>query len=225
MKKIKNNNLVRLSLFGELAEFIGAGDWEFNVNSVQECLKALNTVTNNKFNEYFIKNNKLQAKYRILINGRDFYCTENELNENNWEKFQESELVMQKNDLKTIDIVPLIESAGNIGGIIASILGIILLVIGVILLIVPGTQGIGYGLLVAGISLLGAGVVALLSKPPSFDFNQNLDNSISQSYLFNGPTNTVGEGNPVPIGYGTTLVGSNVISAGYQITQFETANL
>jgi predicted phage tail protein len=69
---------------------------------------------------------------------------------------------MIKQDLKTIDIVPLIESAGNIGGIISAILGVILIIIGIILIATVGAY-----LITAGISLLGAGVVALLSKPPS----------------------------------------------------------
>lgn len=205
--------LVKLSLFGELADFIGAESWEFNVKSVAECIQALNSITKNKFSEFFIKNNKLKAKYRILINGRDFDCPEKELNEDNWKKVNESELIMKKEDLETIDIVPFIESAK---GIITAVFGVILIIVGIIF----SETGIGVALIVAGLGLLGAGIVSLLSKPPSFNFNQQLQNATSQSYLFNGPTNTIGEGNPIPIGYGTMLVGSNVISAGYQVSVF-----
>ncbi len=220
-----NNSLVKISVFGDLGSFIGATEWELNVKSVKEGIAALNTICKNKFNEYFIKHNKLQAKYRILINGRDFDSPEQELNETNYELINSSELVMKKNDLKTIDIVPLIESSGGKGvGIFTAILGVLLIIVGVILLIIPGFNVAGGLLLVAGIGLLSAGVVSLLSKPPSFNFNQDLDTSVSHSYLFNGPTNTIGEGNPVPVGYGTMLVGSNVISAGYKITEFQTTN-
>lgn len=213
------NNLVKVNLFGELGKFIGYDTWELNVKSVQEAIKTINVLTGNKFNEYFIKNNQLNAKYRVLINGEDFYCTEPELNETNWHKFSESELVIKKDNLKTIDIVPLIESSGKIGGIISAILGVILIIVGIVFI-----ATFGGALIIAGLGLLGAGVVALLSKPPPFNFGQNLDNSVSQSYLFNGPTNTVGEGNPVPVGYGTMLVGSNVISAGYKVIEFQTTN-
>ena len=37
------------------------------------------------------------------------------------------------------------------------------------------------------------------------------------SYLFNGPTNTVGEGGPVPVGYGTLIVGGNNVFGNYDI--------
>ncbi len=213
-----STNLVKLKLWGEMSEYLGHSEWELNVKSVQEAIAALNTLTRNKFSDFFIKKNKLQAKYRVLINGQDFICEEKELNENNWQSINNSELVIKKEDLKTIDIVPLIESSGQAGGIITAILGVILIIVGIII----GWTGVGVALIVAGIGLLGAGVVALLSKPPTFNYNQNLDNAVSQSYLFNGPTNTVGEGNPAPIGYGTMLIGSNVISAGYKITQFQT---
>lgn len=219
-----NNNLCTLRLFGDLGNFIGATEWELNVNSVKMAISALNTLTRGKFNEYFIKKNKLQAKYRVLINGRDFDCPTKEINETNWEMANQSELVMKKKNLKTIDIVPIIESAGGKGlGILTTILAVVLIIVGAIIDF-PTAGTLGTSLIIAGIGLLGAGVVALLSKPPSFNFNQNLDNSVSQSYLFNGPTNTIGEGNPVPIGYGTMAVGSNVISAGYKVTEFQTTN-
>ena len=217
-----NTNLVKLKLWGDVGEYVGHDEWELNVKSVQEAISAINTITKNKFNNFFIKKNKLHAKYRVLINGKDFLCEEKELNENNWKSFNNSELVIKKDDLKTIDIVPLIESSGQAGGIITAILGVILIVVGAIL--DAFTQEYGTILIVAGVGLLGAGVVSLLSRPPTFSYNQNLDTAVSQSYLFNGPTNTVGEGNPAPIGYGTMLIGSNVISAGYKITEFQAFN-
>jgi predicted phage tail protein len=217
-----NANLVKVNLFGELGKFMGYETWELNVRSVQEAISALNNITKNKFNEYFIKNNKLQSKYRILINGRDFESTERELNETNFHKINETELIMKKNDLKTIDIVPFIENHGKVGGLITVVLAVILIIVAIVL--APFTGGQSLWLIPAGLALLGAGVVALLSKPPPFTFNQNLDNAVGQSYLFNGPANTVGEGGPVPVGYGTMLVGSNVISAGYRISPFQTVN-
>ncbi len=216
------NNLTKITVYGELGKFIGHDEWEFDIKSVAEGIRTLNLVTKNKFNEYFIKKNKLNAKYRILINGKDFISPYNEINEKNWECINQTELVMKKNNLETIDIVPIIESSSpHTLGIITTILGAVLIVVGVILTIF-GFGFVGIPLIVAGLALLGAGVVSLLSRPPPYAFNQNLDNSVSQSYLFNGPTNTVGEGNPAPIGYGTVLVGSNVISAGYKVSEFQT---
>ncbi len=217
------NNLVKIHVFGDLGNFIGSNEWELCVDSAKSAIMALNTITKNKFNEYFIKKNKLNAKYRILINGNDFLSPINEINEHNWEQINQSELVIIKNDLKTIDIVPFIESSGGGGlGILTTILGALLIIVGIVVAFF--SFGAGAALIVAGVGLLGAGVVSLLSKPPSFNFNQDLDTTVSHSYLFNGPVNTIGEGNPVPVGYGTMLVGSNVISAGYRIDEFQTTN-
>lgn len=218
-------NNVKIKLFGELGEYVKFDSWELDVKSVQEAIHAINTLTNNRFSEYFFKKNKLYAKYRILINGRDFMSPVDTINENNWELYRQSELVIKKNDLKTIDIVPILESDDTHSlGLITAILGAVLIVVGVILIATGVGSLAGIGLIFGGLALLGAGVVALLSKPPTFNYNQDLSNSVSQSYLFNGPINTVGEGNPVPVGYGTILVGSNVVSEGYKITTFQTEN-
>jgi len=211
------NNLVKLKLWGELGDAIGQ-EWEFNVKSVREAIRALNTVTKNKFNDFFIKNNKLQSKYRLLINGIDFTSQEKEINEKNWYKVNDSQLVIKSDNLKTIDIVPVLENSDAVLKIITIIVAIALIIIGIV---VPGAQA----LIFVGIALLASGIYALISKPPPFNFNQAANNSVSQSYLFNGPQNTAAEGNPVPIGYGTMLVGSAVISAGYKIVEFQTTNV
>lgn len=219
------SNLVKLTLFGDLGTFLEAKEWELNVKSVAEAIRALNSLTRGKFSDYFIKKDKLQAKYRVLINGRDFDSPEREINENNWYSVKDSELIMIKGNLKTIDIVPVLESSDpKAGGLFASILGAILIVVGILVII--GTWGggtlLGIGLIVAGLTLTAAGAIALLSRPPDYGAFNSLQNSSSQSYLFSGPINTIGEGNPIPVGYGTMLIGSNVISAGYNITEFQT---
>jgi hypothetical protein len=86
-------------------------------------------------------------------------------------------------------------------------------------------------LILAGLGLLAAGVTSLLSKPPPLvPFNAQQADPINSSagevggpssYLFNGPVNTVGEGGPVPVGYGTLLIGSNNVYASYDV-QYKT---
>ena len=63
-----------------------------------------------------------------------------------------------------------------------------------------------------GVSLVLAGVSQLLFKPPSLEQQDSPTNK--PSYIFNGAVNTVAQGNPVPIGYGEMIVGSQVISLG-----------
>lgn len=201
------SKLIKLRLFGDLGEKLGT-DWEFATKSVKETICALNSVTKNKFNNYFIQNDKLYAKYRVLINGRDFSSPVREINEKNLEAINQSELMMQSQSIETIDIVPFIESSDS------KILGIITIVIGVVLLFIPGFQ-------VVGLILIAAGVASLLSRPPEFGKFRDPDKG-KQSYLFGGPTNLIGEGGSIPVGYGRLLVGSQVISSAYKITDYQT---
>lgn len=204
------SNLVKVKLHGDIENYLPS-EWELSVKSVKEAVTAINTLTKNRFNKYFIENDKLKAKYRILINGRDFLSPVDEINENNYHVITESELIMKKKDLKTIDIVPVLEAANSKqGGIFSTILAIILIVIDVVYL------HTGY-LTAVGLALLAGGVTALLTRPPKSSFDRQVPDGKSQSYLFGGPVNTVGEGGPVPIGYGTVLIGSQVISSSYKI--------
>lgn len=63
-----------------------------------------------------------------------------------------------------------------------------------------------------GASLVIGGIAELLApSPPKMEQAKRPEET--PSYLFNGPVNTVGTGYAVPVGYGTLLIGSHVISA------------
>lgn len=208
------NKLVKLHLHGELGKVVGE-IWELNVNSVQKALLALNAITDCAFNSYFTNNNKLNAKYRILINGKDFRSPEKEINEKNAELITQTNLLYKIDNLETIDIVPFIENSDSkIFGIITAILGVVLIVVG----LATGQ----YWLAGIGLALFMAGAASLLARPPEFQNFRNIDKFGNQSYLFSGPTNIVGEGGPVPIGYGRMRVGSQVISSAYTIQDYQT---
>lgn len=202
------NKLIKLNLHGDLGENVGK-EWEFATKSVVETISALNTVTKNKFVNYFINNNKIQAKYRILINGQDFCSPVNEINDKNIEFVNQSELV-RKNNIHTIDIVPFLESNDS------KILGIITLVVGLVLIAtgLAAPAGISLalqaGLIIGGLTLAAAGIFALLSRPPEFNKFKREDSG-KQSFLLGSPTNVIGEGGPVPVGYGRRIVGSQTI--------------
>lgn len=205
-------NLVKVKLHGDISKHL-QNEWELSIRSVREAINAINSLTNNAFNRYFIDNNKLRAKYRILINGRDFTTTESEINEENAHMVTESEIYMKRGNLETIDIVPVLEAADSKGGgIFATILGIILIVVGF------AFPALSF-LIAPGLGLLAAGVTALLTRPPKSSFSPAPDGK-QQSYLFSGPVNTIGEGGPVPVGYGLSLVGSQVISSAYKTTDY-----
>lgn len=206
------SNLVQVKLHGDLGLHL-CPEWELAVSSVREAISAINTLTKNSFSNYFINNDKLRAKYRVLINGRDFLSPEPEINEHNSHLVTESELYMEKKDIKTIDIVPVLEAADSKTG------GIFGIIIGAILIVVGAVTGQVY-LAIAGLALIAGGATALLTRPPKSSFGRTAPDGKSQSYLFNGPTNTIGEGGPVPIGYGSLLVGSQVISSAFKIEDY-----
>jgi predicted phage tail protein len=64
-----------------------------------------------------------------------------------------------------------------------------------------------------GTSLVLGGIAGMLApKPKTMEPGNRPENK--PSYNFNGPVNTIAQGNPVPVGYGRMIVGGAVISAG-----------
>ena len=104
-----------------------------------------------------------------------------------------------------IRIVPVVTGAG--GGVFQTILGAVLIVVGVFFE-QPWLVNIGASMVVGGIA-------QMLIRPPSPGTPANNQ----PSYCFNGPVNTATQGNPVPICYGTMIVGSQVVSAGLSVEQ------
>jgi len=73
-----------------------------------------------------------------------------------------------------------------------------------------------------GIALTLGGISQLVLGTPSADSTDRPENK--PSYLFNGPVNTVSQGNPVPVCFGMMLVGSQVISAGIRTVDLLSGN-
>lgn len=208
-------NLVKVNLHGQLGDSIGK-QWDLAISSVGEAVRFIE-MTSKKLYKTLLDFDKNSVKYCVIINGRNFHTNQN-LSLNNIQNIKESELALKNKNLKTIDIVPVLEGAGSdILGIFTAILGAILIVVGAV---IPGAQG----LIFAGITLLAAGVFTLLSKPPKFEDFREIEQGGKTSYLFAGPQNIVGEGGPVPVGYGRLLVGSQVVSSAYVIRDFNAAD-
>jgi predicted phage tail protein len=169
---------------------------------------------------------KKNKKYKILINDEPWKTDSDvrldELDDNDEKKLRKqrsliknSELTIKNPKLKKIDIVPVVEGADEIATII---IAIILIVIG-IYLASTGSPILGAALIAAGIGLLAAGISALLMEPPKMDELRTIQGATSSSYLFNGPVNISREGGPVPLCYGELLVGSQTLSAHYDVDQ------
>lgn len=215
--------MVDIELHGILSEKMNKSKWKLAVNSASEAIRAIEANTKT-FYKTLIKLDEQNIKYRILINKKDFKCFKNEEDvKDDFEKVFNSNLItiFEEEELQSIDIIPILEGAGG-GGFFAAIAGIVIAIVGVVLLFVPGGQVFGAALLIAGIGLAAAGFLSLMSSAPPYvapEFSApNVAGSKSgggKSYLFDGPTNTAGEGGPIPIGYGRLLIGSKTISATY----------
>jgi predicted phage tail protein len=225
--------LTKIKFHGELGEHMGK-EYNLSVGSVKEALQAVNKISGKKLSKYFMKDGNFHNEYRILVNGKDLASKHKKID--SVDKVNSSEIVIERKNLDTIDIVPVIQGSGN------NFLAILLVVVAVVLiatgvgaagfgafmaqgatqagLSTATTLGIGAGTaIVAGLGLLAAGISVLLSKPPEFAAFQDTGTAGGRrSYLFNGPENVQGEGRGVPFGYGRLKIGSQSIDATYEIT-------
>lgn len=206
--------MVTIRLHGEIAKEIQS-EFKLNVKSVGEAMHAINILTKGKSNKYFVKNQR--KNFKVLVNDKDL-DVDPKLNDIDrpdlLEAVSHSELAIKRN-IKTIDILPHFELHDS--DILGIVLGALLVVVGIVL-VATGVGGpLGAALIVGGLGILAAGVMNLLSKPPKFEDFREIGGGQKSSYLFNGPTNVIGEGGPVPVGYGELLVGSQTIAASYDI--------
>ena len=107
-------------------------------------------------------------------------------------------------DTKTLWLFPAVEGSS---GAVRTIVGIVLVVVGLI-----------YNqpwLVNIGASLALGGVIEMLTRPPKGGQPTD-DANKKQSYLFNGPVNTMEEGGALPLVFGRVgRCGSTVISVGF----------
>ncbi len=209
------NKLVEINLHGILESQMPKKTWRLDVKSCAEACHAINVMTRSKFYHQLLENDKKNIKYEILINKNPCLFAEKP-DINNPESLLNSELVMNYPNLKTIDIVPIIEGANSDIGLI--IAGVILVIAGFVTGGATSTFGVMLlkgALVMGGLGLIAAGIINLLSTPPKLEDFKGA--SRRGSYLFEGPENTVGEGGPVPLVYGQLLVGSATVATTYDI--------
>ncbi len=207
------SNLTKIKIHGVLAEQLGQSEWKLAVNSVGEAISGIQA-NSKKLYQSLIRNDQKNIKYRVLINQRDLlYDTDKDIN--SLEGIASSELVMNKSDLKTIDIVPVIEGADEI---LPIVIGIALIATGIGMAggfgaLMQGGNMMAQAVFMGGVGLVAAGITNLLTPMPKFGDFREIEQGGAKSYLFNGPENTIREGGPVFVGYGRLLVGSQVIQS------------
>lgn len=152
-------------------------------------------------------NAKKYQKYHIRVERQDGAIYD----------MSESEFQMDNNGtMKSIRITPIYRGSGQkIVGAVQVVVGVILMVVAVASSSVTG--GASLAMFSAGFAMAFGGVAALLSKQPSNKLS-SVDNK--DSYYFDGPQNTVSQGNPVPLIYGDEiLVGSQIVSVKMSVEQ------
>jgi predicted phage tail protein len=96
-------------------------------------------------------------------------------------------------------------------GLANVILGVVLVTVGFFSF--GATTATGLAMIAAGVAISAGGAIMMLSPQPKGNTSGDAVENRA-SYMFNGPVNTVAQGNPVPYFAGRLRVGSCVISAG-----------
>lgn len=187
-----------IQLYGKLGETFGK-QFMLEVSTPAEAIRAL--CTQLKGFRSYIENNS-EPGYVVKVSED--------------EKTVES-LHDPVSNKEVIKIIPIISGADGDGdGWVNIIIGVVLLVVA--WYVAPYYGGLASALYGMGASMIVGGISALLAPaPPTAEPPKKVEERAS--YLYNGVVNTIGPGNAVAIGYGTLLIGSQVISA--EITTVE----
>ena len=202
------NKFTKVRLHGELGEEVGS-EWDLEVSSVGEALRAVEYHSKRKLVRYLIEKEREEIKYKVLINEK-LVTYEEEITDKNLDKVLTSELCMNFGSLETIDIVPVLEGAGDVLG---AIFGAALMLS---VFFIPGLNVyVATAMFIGGAGILAAGIMNLLAKPPAMEPPKDIELKGATSYLFSNVVNTNREGNPVPLIYGRMRVGSYVLESTY----------
>lgn len=199
------SQLTKITFHGNLAEALGQKDFKLKIDNVAEGLRAVDIISKRKLSKAIVENEKQNIKYKILTDDKNLFSKSIDKAED----AEDSELFLNKT-MKSIDIVPVLEGAGDDAKDVA--------------LVVGGAMMFGMGIHTGSVTMMQIGAYAiltgmsnLLAEPPEFeDFREIQQTNKRESYLFNGPINTFNPGGPVPIGYGRLMVGSLTIAYSHE---------
>jgi predicted phage tail protein len=186
--------LKKLILHGAIVEDLGQSQFEFEANSLSDCMEMLRTVYD-------------RAKLISVFKKYNFEVFEDDkqlpLNSTDMENIKEDDLQLLtiNSDAKEYHLVPHIIGAAS-SSTWQMVAGVVLIIIGVILNFTPaaGASPFFYKL---GASLLISGVIGYLTQPKLKKTDDD------EGYMFNSVTNSIQEGSVLPIVFGgPILVGS-----------------
>lgn len=183
--------MLTVRLYGDLGARFGRR-FVLDVHSPAEAVHALCTQLKG-LRAYFAE----YATHKFLVRG--------------YQDYDETDLNYPQST-GTLKIVPVVQGTGAWGKVIG---GAALAVIG--LVASPYTGGASMALVSMGVALALGGVAQMLAPRQSTNNNGATpeDAGNQPSLAFDGAVNTMGQGGPVPLGYGRLLVGSQIISVGF----------
>jgi predicted phage tail protein len=190
--------MMTILLYGELRRRFGRR-FVLAVASPAEAVRAL-SVQLKGFRQYFVDHGQDAFKVIGQIDGNT-HANKIEYGEESLGHPQSS---------GTLKIVPWIQGRGAVGRIIG---GVALAVIGAVAL--SFGQAWGMYLIQAGVGMALGGIAELITRRPKPEQHSQEKQENKPSYAFDGATNTMGQGGPVPVGYGRVMIGSQVISVGF----------
>lgn len=189
-----NNELRTVRLTGELGRRFGRIH-RLVVSSPAEAINALSVICPG-FKQFLINSNEHKLQYRVRV-GREVQSVE--------------DLRLNRPASKSFTFAPVL-MGGKKGGALQTIIGAVLVVVGVVINVFTawtcGNQVIGMG-----VAMMLGGVVQLLTPIPKTGAPDEADKNKPSTY-FNGPVNTVQQGQAVGVGYGKLIIGSAQIGAG-----------
>jgi predicted phage tail protein len=186
----------RVILYGDAGRQFGKY-WNLDVHTPGEAIRAI-IANKPKFHDYLLQSSKNGQAFKVYC-GREAIVAEEEYRR----PFSTRDVIR---------IVPVMMGASTSSG-----KAIVQIIIGAILIYFSGPIGGAYSGLVSsvGTGLILHGVTSLLTPRTHGPNGPGDGNEDKPSFFFNGPVNTVLQGNCVPICYGgPIIVGSQVISAG-----------
>ena len=202
------SQFTQVNLHGKLGEVVGC-NWELSVSSVAEAINAIEVLSKRKLFKHLLEEEMHHARYKVYINEEEIEFDDDY---EDIEKIAETEVCMNFKELKSIDIVPVLEGSDGIANIIMGAA----LILSVFTVFAGLAFAVKAAIFAAGVALLSSGIMAMLAKPPTLDPPKNIELKGATSYLFQGTLNTNKEGNPVPICYGRLPVGSYVLESNYE---------
>ena len=200
-----NNRLRTVHLEGQLKEVCGGNS---TVQLVGDSIPVLISGLTSMFGE----------KVKEVVKHNNWHVYLNEDKEG--ADIGEGQINHHLLDTNDVFIFPAVEGSGRVGQVI---LGVIMIVIGLIIIFGSSGTGVAPGSAVfwEGVLLITAGALNIytaLTTPKAQE--QRAAPEERASFIFNGATNVVEQGGAVPCVYGRFRVGSTVVSAGIDTSQF-----